>query len=252
MTNVYRQIALPPTPDKSQKQTKLKRLPRHISVGDDISSRSSENWSIVLPELQILPREAKIPIRDFVEEKILSLRSKDEDVPSKLWLLAEAAHEVDGEQDEAAVDGEIGLFGSILHTAAAIGLHWIVEMQIKAGVDLTALDNHSWTALMVARAQGHNICAQLLSEHMLTIGANSLPDARPPSGLAKTQSSTFIILGSDDLSVMSGSWHPNLQRRVQVRSNHPIPPKSTSFYYEMTILRNGPLGYVYSSSQPFP
>ena len=252
MTNMDRQTALPPTPDKSQKQTKLKWPPQNISVGDDITSHSSEALSIGLSELQKLPRKAKIPIRDFVQEKISSLDSKDEDVPVKLKVLAEAVHQVDNKQDEAADDSEIGLTGSILHTAAAIGLLWILEMQIKAGVDLAALDDHSWTALMIATAQGHKICAQLLSEHMLTIGANSLSETHPPSGLGKTLSSTFIDIGSDNLSAMPNTWHPSLSRGVQVRSNHPIPPKYASFYYEMTILRNGPLKYVCSLSRNEP
>lgn len=234
-----------------------------MNVGDDTGSHSSETSSIAFPGLQKLSREGKIPIRNFVQEKILSLQSKGEDVPIKLWLLAGAVDNVDNQQEEAVdssdseqeetvVDDEIGPFGSILHTAATIGLHWIVDMQIKAGVDLTALDHHSWTALMVATAQRHNTCARLLSEHMRNTEASSLPDVLSPSGLVKTQSNDFIELGSDNLTATPGSWHYNLQRRASVRSNHPIPPKSPSFYYEITILQTGPLKYVYSNFEIIP
>ena len=254
-TNVHGLIELPPTSDKSRKQTTMKQLRSHISIRDDVNSYSSEASNTPLLELQKLPGEEKVLIGNFVQEKISSLHCKDEDVPVKLQLLAEAARETDDDQNEALeaiVEGKTRLPGSLLHIAAAIGLYWIVEMQIKAGVDLTALDTHSWTALMVATAQGHRFCTQLLSEHMLNLGENSSPDAIPPSGLVETQSSTIFEFGQGRLTATPGSWHFNLQRRVQVRSNHPIPPKSASFYYEITILRNGPLKYVYCKSKLVP
>ena len=167
-------------------------------------------------------------------------------------LLAEAAQEVDDGEDETEDNADRkGPYGSILHTAAAVGNHWIVEMQIKAGADVTVLDDHCWTALMVAKAQGHNACARLLSEHMLTIGAISLPAALWPSELVKNKASDFVRFGSDNLSATPGSWYAHLQKRVQVRSNHPIPPRSGSYYYEMTILNNGPLGYDQVHSRQF-
>ena len=225
----------------------MKLLHPNRSIGDDVTSHSSKASSSPLLELQKLPREAKVLIGNYVQEKISSLHCKDEDVPVKLQLLAEAARETDDEQNEALeaiVNGKIRLPGSLLHIAAAIGLYWIVEMQIKAGVDLTALDSHSWTALMIATAQGHRACTQLLSEHMLNLGESSSSDAIPPSGLEETQSSTIFQFGQGRLTATPGSWHFNIRRRVQVRSNHPIPPTSASFYYEITILRNGPLEYV--------
>ena len=227
----------------------MKQLHQHRSVGDDANSHSSKASNTPLLELQKLPREAKAIIGNFVQEKISSLHCKDEDVPVKLQLLAEATRETDDEHNEALeaiVEGKTRLPGSLLHIAAAIDLYWIVEMQIKAGVDLTALDSHSWTALMVATAQGHRSCTQLLSEHMLKLGQNSSSDAIPPSSLVETQSSTIFQFGQSRLTATPGSWHFNLRKRVQVRSNHPIPPDLASFYYEVTILGNGPLKYVYS------
>ena len=32
---------------------------------------------------------------------------------------------------------------TVLHTACAIGNHWLIQLQIKAGVDITAMDSHS-------------------------------------------------------------------------------------------------------------
>ena len=167
-----------------------------------------------------------------------------------MWSLADATREVDEyeedeEEEDAETESEGGPYGTILHTACAIGNDWLVQLQIKAGVDVTAVDSHSWTALMVALAQGHSTCAKLLSEYMGNIAASPLPRPFSPSGLVKAESSTFVRIEADTLTATPGSWRAAwLQRRIQVRSNHPIPPDSPSFYYEMTVLNNGPLGYV--------
>ena len=217
---------------------------------DDASSQASESSSIAFPELQQLPRKAKWAIRMFLEARIWGFESRHEEVPFKIRSLADAIWEADEEEeDEEEGDAETestdGPYGTVLHTACAIGTNWLVELQIKAGVDVTAVDSHSWTALMVASAQGHSTCAKTLSEYMESIAANQIPQPLPPSGLVKADSSTSIRIGDDNLTATPGSWRAAwLQRRVQVRSNHPIPPDSPSFYYEITILNNGPLGYV--------
>lgn len=157
-------------------------------------------------------------------------------------LLEEASEELDYEGYIPEGDGP---YGTILHTAATIGNHWIVEMQIKAGVDVTAVDDHGWTAFMVAEVQGHTTCARLLSEHMEAIGASLEAKAIAPSGIVKSEASSPIEIESNDLMAMPGSWHYSLiRKRVQVRANHPIPPDYSTFYFEVTILNNGPLGYV--------
>ena len=247
-------IALSASPVERQGSFKPERVPRHQSFGGDgSSSYASESSNTVFPELQQLPKEAKLPIRHFLQEGILSFQRENEDVPRKMRLLTEATEKVDDEEeDDEEGDAEIevgrGPYGTILHTASAVGNYWLVEIQIKAGVDVTAFDDHSWTALMVAEAQGHTTCANLLSEHMETIGAHTPPEALPPSGLVKADPKTSIQIGPDNLTATPGSWHALwLQRRVQIRSNHPIPPDSPNFYYEITILDNGPLGYVHSS-----
>ena len=97
--------------------------------------------------------ETQAAIRDFINERISGLHCKAEEIPVKLRLLADAARDVDDQEAEMAIDGKTKKFRSILHAAAAIGLHKIIDMQIRTGVDVTGLDDHSWTALMVASAQ---------------------------------------------------------------------------------------------------
>ena len=237
--------------DQPQLHTKPRRFTWPQSFGiDDASSQKSESSSIAFPELQQLPKEAKSSIWYFLQERILSFESRDEEVPFKIRSLADATRKVDEEDEyeeegDAETESEGGPYGTILHTACAIGTNWLVELQIKAGVDVTAVDSHSWTALMVAKAQGHSTCAKSLSEYMETIAANPITQPLSPSGLVQADSSTSIRIGDDNLTATPGSWRVNwLQRRVQIRSNHPIPPDSSSFYYEMTILNSGPLGYV--------
>ena len=239
--------------DQPQLHTKPKRVtwPQSFAI-DDNSSQTSESSSIAFPELQQLPKEAKSSIWQFLRERILSFETRNEEVPFKIRSLADATREVDEEDEyeyeeegDAEIESEGGPYGTILHTACAVGTNWLLELQIKAGVDVTAVDRHSWTALMVAVAQGHSICAKSLSEYMETIAAHPTTQPLSPSGLVKADSSTSIRIGDDGLTATPGSWRAIwLQRRVQVRSNHPIPPDSSSFYYEMTILNSGPLGYV--------
>ena len=218
---------------------------RPLSLRDDTSSQKSEPSITAFPEIQQLPMEAKWSIRRFLQERIASLSDRGEDVPSKMRLLEEATEEVD--YDGYIPEGD-GPYGTLLHTAATIGNDWIVAMQIKAGVDVTAVDDHGWTPFMVAEVQGHTTCARLLADHMEAIGVSSEANfeiAIAPSGIVKSEPSSPIEIESDDLMAMPGSWHYSLiRKRVQVRSNHPIPPNYPAFYFEVTILNNGPLGYV--------
>ena len=225
---------------------------------DDDSSQTSEPSSIAFPELQQLPEKAKSAIREFLQARISGYESRHEEVPFKIRSLADAIWEADEdkeeewEEEDAETEGKGGPYDTVLHTACAIGNHWLVELQIKAGVDVTTVNRHSWTAIMVAKAQGHSTCAKPLSEYMETNVANPIPQPLSPSGLVESDSSTSIKIEDDDMTATPGSWRAVwLQRRVQVRSNHPIPPKSPSFYYEMTILNNGPLGYVITGLTEF-
>jgi hypothetical protein len=80
---------------------------------------------------------------------------------------------------------------------------------------------------------------------MDTIGAHPFPQALAPSRLVSADPNTEARMGEDDLTATPALWHALwFQRRIQVRSNHPIPPDSPTFYYEMTIIETGPLGYV--------
>ena len=228
--------------------------PQNLLV-NDVSSQISGSSSDAFPELQQLPRKAKALISQFLQERISVFQSRDEEVPFKMWSLADAIREVDEyeeeeeekEEDEDAQteSEEGGPYSTVLHTACAIGNHWLVELQIKAEVDVTAVDSHSWTAFRIAVAQDHSTCAKLLRECMEHIKANPIPQPLPPSGLVRAASSTSAKIEADNLTATPGSRPPAwLQRRIQVRSNHPIPPDSPWFYYEMTVLSNGPLGYV--------
>ena len=172
----------------------------------------------------------------FVQERIAALHERGESIPATMRLLEEASEVMYYEGYDPKGGGP---YGTVLHTASAIGNHWIIEMQIEAGVDVTATDDHGWTAFMVAEVQGHTTCARLLSEHMDAIGASLVLKAIAPSGIVKTEPTSPIVIGSDDLMAIS-----SVRKLVQVRANHPIPPSYPAFYFEVTILKNGPLGYV--------
>lgn len=139
-----------------------------------------------------------------------------------MWLLAEAVKELDDDDEDE--DGEKehldanprsagGFYDTILHTACLVGNYWLVKLQIEAGVDVSALNQHSWTALMVATAQGHTSCADLLSEHMETRKVKGAPQAFPPSG-------------NITVDATSNRWFT---------SDHPIPPDFQTFYYEIEV-----------------
>lgn len=183
-----------------------------------------------------------MPIRDFLQGQISSFKGEKE-IPRRLWLLAEATKDLadgdDGDGDHLT-EGAEGPYGSILHTASMVGNDWLVKLQIQAGVDVSALDNHFWTALMVATAQGHTSCANLLAEHMETGKAIAAPQVPGPSGLAKAGPKTSISMSCIEL-----------EEAVQFRSDHPIPPHCRTFYYEILILNNGPLGCVYTIGLKF-
>ena len=209
---------------------------------DETSSQRSEPSVTAFPEIQQLSKEARWSIRRFLQERITALYERGEDVPVKIRLLEEASEDKDYEGYSPEGDRP---YSTVLHTAAAVGNRWIVEMQIKAGVNVTALDQHGWTAFMVADVQGHTTCARLLSEHMEAIGASLEANAIAPSGIVKSEPSSPIQIESHNLMAMPGSWHYSLiRKRVQVRANHPIPPDYSTFYFVVTILNNGPLGYV--------
>ena len=182
----------------------------------------------------------------FVHEKIEALTNRDEEVPAKMSLI-EKACDVDSEDDEVAPgkSNGNGPYGTVLHTACAIGNSWIVEMQIKARVDVTTLDDHCWTALMVAEVQGHAACSKILSDYLEEIGANIVANPLRPTGLAETELGSPVSIDGEYFEALPGYWHPAfMQKRIHVRANHPIPPKDAYFYFEMSISGSGPYGYV--------
>ncbi|KAL8736432.1 MAG: hypothetical protein Q9166_000224 [cf. Caloplaca sp. 2 TL-2023] len=246
MSKKATKVALVPTRQESQKQPKLRHVVRPLSFPDDISSQKSEESDTAFPEIQQLPKEAKLLIWRFLHEKIEALISRNEEVPAKMTLV-ERACDVDSEEDEDDLGAHCGNgpYGTVLHTACAIGIRWLVEMQIKARVDVTQLDDHGWTPLMVAEVQGHTTCARILSEYMGENGANIQANPLFPSGLIKSEADVPVSVNGEHFTALPALWHYEMNRkRVHVRANHPIPPKATSFYFEIFILNNGPLGIL--------
>lgn len=162
----------------------------------------------------------------------------EKDISRRMWLLAEAVKELDddnddddGEKEDPGAESAGGPYGTILHTACAVGNYWLVKLQVEAGVDVFALDQHSWTALMVATALGHTSCANLLSKHMETRKVKVAPQAFPPSGLGQSKPKRNALIEQDNLTVVANS-----SGSMYISSNHPIPPHFKTFYYEIKVL----------------
>lgn len=164
-------------------------------------------------------------------------------------LLLEAVKEIDddedenGENEDPEAEGAGGPYDTILHTACVVDSYALVLLQIEAGVDLFALDRHSWTALMVAKVQGHADCAKLLSSRMNRKISKAAPP-RPflPSGLTLTRKQReSITISADNLTAVANLA---LRRMTAIRSNHPIPPHLKNFYYEIEDLSNGFWGHL--------
>ena len=98
--------------------------------------------------------KARLPILQFLQEKIMILEKRREDVRFKIRSLRDALQRVNDEEERDAIeydetDEQKGMFGTILHTACAISNFWLVELLLKALADATALDYHGWTAEMI-------------------------------------------------------------------------------------------------------
>lgn len=245
---------VPSLPARHESQRhRTRHVVRPISF-DETSSQQSEASTTAFPEIQQLPRDAKLLIWRFLHEKIEALANRDEEVPAKMTLV-ERACDVESDQDDEDPDTSRGNgpYGTVLHTACAIGNKWIVEMQIKARVDVTTLDDHRWTALMVAQVQGHVACSKILSDYMEEIGANIVADPIFPSGLVRSDPNDPVYVDAEFFMALPALWrYEMIQKRVHVRANHPILPTSRCFYFEMSIINNGPLGYViFNTSEAF-
>ena len=215
---------------------KLGRASWHENfVGDGNSSHIGESSHTAFRELRRLPKNSRLPIRKFLQGQLSKFQG-EKDVLKKMWLLAEAVKELcdddedkSGEEDPGA-EGAGGPYSTILHTACAVGSYWLVKLQIEAGVDVFALDQHSWTALMIATAKGHTSCAELLSEHMNTSREKTAPQAISPSGLVRIKGASTPVIEEDGLTVFS------FPETTLICSDHPIPPHVQTFYYEVEVL----------------
>ena len=224
---------------------KLGRASWHENlVGDETSSHISKSLHTAFPELRRLPKYARLLIRKFIQEYLSNFQG-EKDVSRKTWLLAVAKTMAKAvkEQDDDGKDEDIekenlkaGHY-NILHTACLVGNYWLVKIQIEAGVDLSALDQHSWTALMIATALGHTSCAELLFEHMETRKVKAAPQTFPPSAFVLFMPKNFLITYYKPKVSDSRKWF---------FSDHPIPPHFQIFYYEITILStSNDFGCVY-------
>lgn len=205
------------------------------------SSHTGESSHGFFPDLRRLSKEARLPIRNFLEEQLSTFQGEKE-VSRKMWLLAEAVKELNDDYEDKDVEKEFSEAEGagrphdiVLHTACLIGNYWLVKLQIEAGVDVAALDQHSWTALMVAKAQGHTNCVDLLSEHMRSKEVEARPQALPPSGLGQSKPKGKLFISQNNLTAEANSSAGG-STYIHIISDHPIPPHFKTFYYEITIL----------------
>lgn len=218
---------------------KLERASSHENfVGSSHTGGSSHKY---FPDLRRLSKEVRLPIRNFLQEQLSKFEGEKE-VSRKMWLLAEAVKELNGDNEEKDVEKEFSEavvagrpHDTVLHTACLIGSYWLVKLQIEAGVDVAALNQHSWTALMVAKAQGHTNCVDLLSEHMGSRKVEARPQALPPSGLGQSKPEGKVFISQNNLTAEANSSASG-STYIHVISDHPIPPHFQTFYYEITIL----------------
>lgn len=217
----------------------------HASWHENVvgSSHTGESSHRVFPNLQRLSKKARLPIRDFLQEQLSKFQGGKE-VSGKIWLLAEAVKELNDDYEDEDVEKEVpeavgagGPHDTILHTACLIGNSWLVKLQIEAGVDVAALDQHSWTALMVAKAQRYTNCVDLLSEHMESREVEAGPQALPPSGLGQSEPKGKLSISQENLTAVANSSASGYTY-IHVNSDHPIPPHFRTFYYEIKILSN--------------
>lgn len=221
---------------------KLARALWHENFGGDgTSSHTGEVSHAFFSDLRRLSKKARLPIRNFLQEQLSKFQG-EKDYSGKMWLLAKAVKELDNDCEDKDVEKECseakaakGPHDTILHTACVIGNYWLVQLQIEAGVDVSALDQHSWTALMVAKAQGHTNCVDLLSEHMESMKVRAEPQAFPPSGLGQSMPKNKLLISQQYLTAEANSSASG-STYIHVSSDHPIPPHFQTYYYEITIL----------------
>ena len=226
---------------------------------DETGPRLSGSSNSTFFEIQQLPKEAKIPILQFILQKISSSWAIEHDIPIKMKRLAEVlstdiykSHweeklldlkEEKYEKGSEETNGE-GPYGTILHIACVVGDLWLAAMQLKAGVDVNAIDTHGWTAVMVAQAQGNLACTKLLRKVVSTSEVESVPDVFRPSSLVDSDVNGLLKLCTDKVTIKSVKSFGRYQSYPQVCSDHPIPPMSSFYYYEITIINSGPNRYV--------
>ena len=214
------------------------------------SSERVSDVSLTYSELLDLHREARWAVKRFARDRVALLQAKNGTISRRLRTLlrlVEDTHEYT-EGIEGDDENDPGPYTTILHTAAALGSPWLAELAMQADPDTSLLDRHNWSALTIATVQGHQSCIELLSDTSSPNPA-SIELQKAPSELTLADSDFHVHFTKEALTASVNEWHDSLADRIQVRANHPIPSTSTTFYYEVEILRSGPLRYVASDPE---
>lgn len=193
-----------------------------------------------------MPRKTKRLVQSFLDEQMQILHAKGESVSIRMRTIFEAVREVKGDQEKdtntaqdewdiheplATVNTESernskGEYPLILHVAAFVGNSWLTEICITSELDVNQVNKHGWTALMVANVLGHHKCAQLLSERAATLTPpNPEPQAFPPSAMVSIAGEVWV-----------GTFQCDDGFKRYFRTNHPIPPFITRFYFEISFV----------------
>ncbi|KAI9662379.1 MAG: hypothetical protein M1821_008546 [Bathelium mastoideum] len=201
-------------------------------------------------ELNDLHGEAVVRVRQFVEDGTIKLSQRSrrkEEVPSELQTWLQLVSEAPEFENDAFSRG-VGVDNKfILHTAAAVGSFLLMKtaLDFDLGAKRSVRDQHGWTALMIAQAQQHQSCMELLLDSPSADDQFLEGDCLPPSCLVRADSEEDgIRLECDNLVVKVDEWDDILASRGQIRANHPIPISAETFYYEVDIRRTGPLHLI--------
>lgn len=212
-------------------------LSLRLSLSDEGSHEEIESLSTNYPEYQDLPREMKLAIFDFLQDRMTEACKNSEIVDPRITFLAEEIAVIDDVKESR--DRIEDLQTTILHTACAIGDSWLVELLIKSGFDTDARDVHGWTAYLVAHISGKAACKHLLREHMRSTGVYPSSGVLTPDCLFRLQkipnTKNCVTIEPDGLTA---SATLNKGSDIPFCANHPIIPMSPVFYFEMNISRS--------------
>lgn len=218
--------------DAESAKRQMSDLSSRLSMSDGLGHEDGESIGANYPEYQQLPDVMKLAIFDFLQERISVAAKRGEGIDPRIALLAEEVA-VRGDVKELREEHMRDPKTTILHIACSIGHSWLVELQIKAGVDIHATDAHNWTSYMVAYANQQNACEHLLLEQMKSTEiSSSWGGVFAPS---KFFHGDNLKVEPDGLTITAQNM-PN--GSMSFHPNHPIPPSKRIFYFEITVLHS--------------